>query len=180
MFQFALLELQMPLFIPVPESVESGKALKIDIDLPVTMVIGSRLDLDINKKTCRLAFYGKIQASDTCLLSREDLEPANLRSRLKIYRERHRECSVDRIVNPHTFIIRNLFSKEVDATKVVGLKVYTKEKVEGRIEGKFGTSGKLKISFKEAPTVKKGETLFLPIRKYLFSAEEKKHVINQS
>mmetsp|Transcript_19863 Transcript_19863/g.25749 ORF Transcript_19863/g.25749 Transcript_19863/m.25749 type:complete len:159 (-) Transcript_19863:377-853(-) len=139
-----------------------------------SMVIGSRLDLDINIKSCRIAFYGRIATA----LDADDLE--NL-STYKVFKTKERECVIDRVTDERNVIVKNLLSKESDMTRVIGLKVYTKDRSEGRIESSFGKTGKLKVYFPDGVNnaLKKGEILRLPLKRYVFAPQEEKKKLVQ-
>ena len=105
-----------------------------------SMVIISRLDMDINTPACRLAFYGKLQYLYTSpKYNEEDL------SDLKIFKFKEREGIVERMNDEYTVIGRELFKKETDIDLFKNLKVRLTSGEEGKIEGSFGQSGKCKI-----------------------------------
>ena len=130
-------------------------------DTGVTL-IGSRMDTDIHKNTCRLAFNGTILSNP--VLSSE-AGPASSSSTssssssslpwpkaLKVVTPKVREGKVDRIQDDTLLIGTGLFKKETDLGKFTGMKVRIVFPVEegqveflGTIEGGFGKSGKIKV-----------------------------------
>ena len=164
-----------------------------------SMIIGSKLDGDVNANVCRLAFFGRLV---------EQLTSAELHDlgQLKLFKMKKKEGMIDRIAeeasgstsSPVVVIGRSLFKKETDMTQFVGLKVHTRAGQEGIIDSSFGKSGKFKATFSNpaiasgfaaalgagktlsearlAPTlattpppINAGDVLFLHSRKYIFS-----------
>uniref|UniRef100_A0A8D0GFL1 Eukaryotic elongation factor, selenocysteine-tRNA specific n=1 Tax=Sphenodon punctatus TaxID=8508 RepID=A0A8D0GFL1_SPHPU len=117
----------------------------LEFEKPVTcpklcLVIGSKLDTDIHANTCRLAFHGVL------LQGMEDKNYADtFLPKLKVYKLKHKEGQVERIIDDYSVIGRSLFKKETNIHIFVGLKVKLSTGEEGVIEGGFGQSGKFKI-----------------------------------
>ncbi|XP_035007852.1 selenocysteine-specific elongation factor isoform X3 [Hippoglossus stenolepis] len=117
----------------------------LEFERPVTcpslcLVIGSKLDRDINANACRLAFQGRL------LQGFEDKSYAETAlPHLHIYKTKHKEGQVERVSDDYTVIGRNLFKKETNLQLFVGLKVTLSTGESGVIEGGFGQSGKFKI-----------------------------------
>lgn len=115
-----------------------------------SMVIGSKLDSDVNANLCRIAFYGRL---DTALPTNDVHE---LR-KMNIYKRKVREGAVDKIESkpegaggapgPLVILGKGLFKKETDMHQFTGLIVHTKHGQAGVIEGAFGKSGKFRVSF---------------------------------
>lgn len=104
--------------------------------LPDGLVIGSKLDLDVNSKACRIAFSGVVEV----------LDPEISCNFIKISKQKTKVGLIDRIQDQYTAIGFKMFSKETDISKFVGLHV----KVNGHlgvIQSSFGKSGKFKINF---------------------------------
>ena len=120
---FALLKLEKPLIIKSE-----------------TLLIGSKLDLDIHANTCRLAFHGSVMITLTDKNYRNTFLP-----KLKIFKIKSKVGQVERILNPHEVICRSLFKKETNMEIFSGLKVKLTTGDEGIIDGFFGKSGKVKI-----------------------------------
>ncbi|XP_053267761.1 selenocysteine-specific elongation factor [Pleuronectes platessa] len=121
----------------------------LEFERPVTcpslcLVIGSKLDRDINANACRLAFQGRL------LQGFEDKSYAETAlPQLHIYKTKHKEGQVERVSDDYTVIGRNLFKKETNLQLFVGLKVTLSTGESGVIEGGFGQSGKYKIRIQE-------------------------------
>jgi len=120
------------------------------ITAPVgSLIIGSKLDSDVNANVCRLAFYGRLT---------EPLPSADVHElrRLNIYRLKEKQGVIDRVeskpepgapAGPIVVVGRALFKKETDMSQFVGLRVHTRAGQEGVIESSFGKSGKFKAAF---------------------------------
>ena len=113
-----------------------------------SMVIGSKLDGDVNANACRIAFFGRLA---------EPLPSADVHElrRLNIFRLKAKQGSVDRVEarpeegeeGPVVVVGRALFKKETDMSQFVGLRVHTRAGQEGVIDSSFGKSGKFKATF---------------------------------
>ncbi|OXB64519.1 hypothetical protein ASZ78_012782 [Callipepla squamata] len=121
----------------------------LEFEKPVTcpklcLVIGSKLDTDIHANTCRLAFHGVL------LQGMEDKNYAEtFLPKLKVYKQKHKEGQVERVMDDYSVIGRSLFKKETNIQIFVGLKVKLSTGEEGIIDGGFGQSGKFKIRIPE-------------------------------
>ncbi|XP_039256766.2 selenocysteine-specific elongation factor-like [Styela clava] len=117
----------------------------LEFEKPVTcrrnsLAIGSRLDSDINANKCRLAFQARIVES----IIDKDYEK-NILPDIKIYKNKMKEGIVDRIQDDYTVICRGLLKKESNIELFQNLKVELSTGEQGKIEGNFGQSGKIKI-----------------------------------
>lgn len=117
----------------------------LEFEKPVTchqssLVIGSRLDTDINLNTCRLAFHGKLLETTT-----DKDYPATFLPSLKIFKMKSKEGVVERIADDYSVIVRSLFKKETNLQTFLNLKVTLSTGETGTIEGGFGQSGKIKV-----------------------------------
>ena len=74
--------------------------------------MGYKFDGDINDNVCRIAFSGSIVES----LKDQDLA-AGL---LKIYRFKSKRGVIDKVVDNHTIIIKDLFKKDVNIQTFIG------------------------------------------------------------
>jgi selenocysteine-specific elongation factor len=133
---------------PAPVAAAPSCYVLLEFDAPVvgcpdSLVIGSRLDADIHLNTCRLAFQGHVLAHSVA----EDYQTSFLPS-LKIFKIKERRGAVDRLHNEQTLVGRDLFKKETQLDKFVGLKVVLSTGDTGVIEGAFGQSGKFKMYFR--------------------------------
>ncbi|KAL0278758.1 UNVERIFIED_CONTAM: hypothetical protein PYX00_000483 [Menopon gallinae] len=105
-----------------------------------SLVIGARLDAPVYSNSCRLAFYGSIiHGIDVKNYQTEYLK------NLKVYKEKFKKGIIDRISSDYVVIGKNMFKKETNIQKFVGMKVSFSTGEEGVIEGAFGQSGKFKI-----------------------------------
>jgi len=157
--------------------------------VPGCVVIGSRLDTDINANMCRLAFHGTAvwlaTSKDRSLVAKE-LEG------LRVAKLKSREGIVERLQNEQEVIVKDLFKKETNLTLFTGLAVMLSTGEKGYIEGSFGQSGKVKVRLREGlmpdtvarlPTGKKkgdqnsvvGEPVkvILSFKRYIFDSSKK-------
>lgn len=121
--EFALLEFEKPVLV-VPDS----------------LIIGSKLDMDIHTNTCRLAFHGRLLESIT-----DKNYASNVLPNLKVYKNKMKTGIVDRVVNDFEIIGKCMFKKETNMEQFMGLKVKLSSGESGIIESSFGKSGKIKI-----------------------------------
>lgn len=156
--------------------------------VPNSILIGSKLDSDINSNLCRLAFHGTV----VWLATSKDYLKSELKN-LKIYKEKSRNGIVERASNEYEVIVKDLVRKETNVELFTGLKVQLSSGETGTIEGTFGQSGKLKVRImsglnpetmtKIGGKKKKGEPviasepviLTLNFKRYIF--DEKKRMI---
>eukprot|EP00040_Diaphanoeca_grandis_P000625 m.16042 g.16042 ORF g.16042 m.16042 type:complete len:559 (-) comp10843_c0_seq1:245-1921(-) len=107
---------------------------------PDSLVIGSRLDKDINSASCRLAFSGKMLAHTTDENFKTTFLPT-----LRVFKPKIKSGTIDTLSDEQTVIGKNLFSKDTAIEKFFGLKVSLSTGEEGVIDSKFGESGKYKV-----------------------------------
>ena len=132
-------------------------------DQPITcpadsLYIASRFDSDIHQNTCRLAFHGRLALA-------LDLEkaPDGVR-RIKAFKMKQREGTVERFVDERNVIGKGMFKKETDLGMFAGMRVVTDRGEAGAIDGGFGKSGKYKVYFSEgvAPRRKRRDHAAVP------------------
>jgi selenocysteine-specific elongation factor len=115
--------------------------LETPIDAPRNSVfIGARLDTPVGANVCRLAFTGAVLH----LLAPDAPPPV-------VYKPKRREGDIDRVVDEHNVIAKNLFNKGADMTQFVGLRVtLSTTGAVGEIVGAFGQQkgGKFKVYFR--------------------------------
>jgi len=113
--------------------------------LPDCILIGSRLDADININMCRLAFHGKVlwQPKDKDNFLKTEL------SKLKVFKLKSRSGVVERASNEQEVIVKDLFKKETNVDLFSGLSAVFSTGERGSIEGSFGQSGKVKVRVME-------------------------------
>lgn len=152
----------------------------IDFQTPVycpmnSLIIGSRLDTDIQANTCRLAFSGKLL---------QKFDPANDLSKIRFYSKKERTGTICRLGDPYRRaddekVVRydvfgsDLFKKETNMSQFIGLHLETDKGDIGVIQSSFGTSGKFKLYFPAGTTAKNGDTLYLRFKRYLNDPEKK-------
>jgi len=112
--------------------------------VPNCIVIGSKLDSDVNANICRLAFHGKALKTFT----NKDYSKTDLPN-LKIYKDKQKEGIVERASNEYEVIVKELIKKETNLELFTGLKVELSTGEKGVIEGSFGQSGKIKVRVME-------------------------------
>ena len=145
----------------------------LTFDQPITcpvdsLYIASRFDTDIHQNTCRLAFHGR-------LVHPIDLEkePEAVK-RIKAFKMKQREGTVERVQDANTAIGKGMFKKETDPGMFSGMEVQTNRGERGVIDGGFGKSGKYKVYFKDgiAP-MDAGEAvrMYLRFKRYVFDKE---------
>ena len=173
--------------------------LLLEFERPITcpkdsLLIGSRLDTDINMNTCRLAFHGHVIVP---FLS-EDFQKT-FYPQLRISKSKSKEGVIERMADDYSVIVRSLFKKETNLQLFSNMKVRLSTGEDGRIEGGFGQSGKIKVrisdGLKEDTKVmlsslkkgrgKKGEAtssedtpsepvkVYLDFKKYIYDANHK-------
>jgi small GTP-binding protein domain len=152
----------------------------IDFQTPVycpinSLIIGSRLDTDIQANTCRLAFSGRLI---------EKFNVGKDMHKIRFYTRKERAGTVDRLGEPHKRnddgkVVRyevfgcDLFRKETNMNDFVGLHLQTERGDIGVIQSSFGTSGKFRMHFPAGTTVRNGEKLFLRFKRYANDPDKK-------
>ena len=113
--------------------------------LPDCILIGSRLDTDINVNMCRLAFHGRVVWTPS---DKENYLKSEL-PKLKVYKIKSKSGFVERASNEQEVIVRDLFKKETNVNLFSGLTAELSTGERGTIEGSFGQSGKVKVRVME-------------------------------
>ena len=111
--------------------------------LPNSMLIGSRLDMDVHTSMCRLAFKGQALEIFTDKNFRESSLP-----KVKVYKNKSKEGLVERMVNDNEVIVKNLLKKDSNLQVFIGLKVDLSTGESGVIDSSFGQSGKIKVNIR--------------------------------
>jgi len=162
--QWAMLNFQTPVYCPLN-----------------SLIIGSRLDADVQANHCRLAFSGRLVQK--CKPNQVDM------ARVKIYNQKERVGTVCRLSaeaykrsnSSDNKIIRydiygqDLFKKETNMSQFIGLKLITKDGEIGVIQSSFGSSGKFKVHFPAGTCAREGDKLFLKFKRYLNDKDKKMH-----
>ena len=135
--------------LPGNDGSETAAAVRyfalLQFEKPVTcpnkcLVIGSKLDTDIYANSCRLAFHGRLLEPIAGVDYTRRVLPS-----LRVYKDKHKEATVERKTDDQTVICRGLFKKESKIDHFVGLRVTLSTGEAGTIEGSFGQSGKFKV-----------------------------------
>ena len=104
------------------------------------LVIGSKLDTDIQTNNCRIAFHGRVVMP---IVDHNYL--VSTLPQLHIYKKKVREGFVERMIDDNNIVCCGLFKKETDMKVFIGLKVRLSVGDHGIIESGFGQSGKFKV-----------------------------------
>lgn len=137
------------------------------------LLIGSKLDTE-QTNVCRLAFHGRIAIDDS---SGDKNYQQSFLPNLKVFKIKSRDGSVQRVVNDFEVITANLFKKETDRSKFVGLKCQLSTGECGTIAGSFGQLSKVRIQFttplqpstlEELKNPKNEIKIFLIFKKFIF------------
>lgn len=79
------------------------------------MIIGAKLDSDINSNSCRIAFHGNIME---VIKKKEELDL------LKICKEKEKKGQIDKIIDNHMILVKNLFKKQNNINDYIGKVVF--------------------------------------------------------
>lgn len=107
------------------------------------LLIGSKLDTE-QTNVCRLAFHGKISLANS---SGDKNYQQLFLPNLKVFKLKSRDGAIQRAVNEREVIASNLFKKETDRSKFIGMKCQLSTGESGTIAGSFGQSSKVRIKF---------------------------------
>lgn len=149
--------------------------------VPNALVIGSKLDMDANKNECRLAFWSQLK-SDCVAHDSRDYDRTFLAA-LKVFKQKSKTGSVQRICNERELIVDQLFKKESNRQMFVGMRVeLTPLCRHGTIESTFGSTTKVKVRLDLELTPAEMDRLkqksndirvVLNFRKYLYRSNSK-------
>lgn len=154
---FALLEFQKPTIVA-----------------PNSLVVASKLDMDVHTNHCRLAFWGRLNVPDDTAISK-DVFLGNL----KIFKEKSKEGRIQRVVNGQEIIVDQLFKRNSNRQIFVGLTVHLSSGERGIIDSTFGSTTKIKVRLLdplEPETIDKHKTdvkVILKFKKFLFKNKNK-------
>lgn len=138
------------------------------------ILIASKLDLDAHSNCCRLAFWGNIKwFSSSVNYLKEHL------MLWRIFKNKQKQGTVQRLLNSQEIIVQNLFKKENNRELFVGKHVQLSTGETGIIASTFGQTSKVKITFSEClksetlKILKEGGTnnilVILKYKKYTFN-----------
>jgi len=116
-------------------------------ETPVTcphgsVYIASRLDADAHGSACRVAFHGRLG---------EAMNPADKTqmAQLRVYKTKEKKGNIKRVVDANVVIVKDLFRKETDLSAFFNLKVSLPDGRVGTITAAFGTSGQVRVEFRD-------------------------------
>ncbi len=91
----------------------------------------------MNTKQCRIAFEGTLEE----ILGKPQRETVSIR------REKVRLGKVEKVIDPNTVLVKDLFKKETNVQVFLGRKVELRSlSLVGTIDSTFGKSGKVKVT----------------------------------
>ncbi|CAB0015412.1 unnamed protein product [Nesidiocoris tenuis] len=126
------------------DQLESTMALlELEQEIPTVegdLFIASKLDVDINKPCCRIAFHGHILKRTVDRNFADKFLP-----KLSIYKWKEKEGLIDRVVNDREIIVTSLFKKETQMHPFLNLRVRLTTGENGVIKSTFGAGGKVKV-----------------------------------
>lgn len=105
-----------------------------------SLVIASKLDMNIDSSQCRLAFWGKLNE-----ISVYNRGTAFNLSHLQVFRNKSKTGTIQRLVNQSEVIVDRLFEKNSKRNLFVGLKVQLSTGEVGILESTFGSTTKVKV-----------------------------------
>lgn len=125
---------------------------------PDSLYIASKLDSQ--DSGCRFAFHGKIQR-----ILNDDRELCRFRRKIKF-------GQVERIENETSLICKNMFKKESNIDRFIGMPVKLSTGEKGFIESTFGKSGKVRIRIDSSFAIRQSSLneeifIYLYLKKYL-------------
>ncbi|XP_055858987.1 selenocysteine-specific elongation factor [Episyrphus balteatus] len=138
-----------------------------------SILIASKLDLDVHANTCRLACWGSIE-----WLTHSSNYSTEILPKFKIYRNKLKQGTIQRVVNDNQIIVQNLFKKDGNRDVYVGKRIELSTGECGVIESTFGQTSKVKINFPEGlreetlnllKTKQNTVMVLLKFKKYIFN-----------
>lgn len=133
---------------------------------PGFLAIGSKMDIGLESKACRLAFHGRLLETD----------PAALAAiRHCVFRRTVREAVVDRIADPLRLIGAGLVARRGSVHKFIGMQCEVLDgdgtcAAVGTIESAFGETGKFSVRLRQPIAEKRAPGLRIVVRgkKYIY------------
>lgn len=141
------------------------------------LVVASKLDMDLQSTNCRLAFWGRLHASNHAFATTDSIA-----STLNVFKEKTKEGRIQRIVNSQEIVVDQMFKRDSNRQMFVGLKVSLSSGQYGVIDSTFGTTTKVKVRLNDHLTTetlqqwKDGKCdvkVTLKFKKFLFRTETK-------
>lgn len=127
----------------------------IDFETPVycyrgSAMVGSKLDMSVSSKQCRIAFEGELLQ----VLTSEQ------RAAFSIRRTKERIGKIEKVLDANTVLVKDLFKKETNMALFIGKKVQLKALGRsGTVDSTFGKSGKVKVVTDEPLPKESAESL---------------------
>ena len=163
----------------------------LEFDRPVmamtnSLLIGSDLQSE-DENACRLAFSGRLI---DC--SQDKQYQTTFLPSIKIFKQKSKEGSLDRVVSENQLIAKGFCKKESNIDHLVGLKVKivlsepNELNVEARIESRFGQTNKVRLNLTEPLTAESSKLLknnvkqakvLLNFKKYFYGAMGKSKLV---
>ena len=72
---------------------------------------------------------------------------------IRLFKDKTKKGIIDRVVDNYTIIVKDLFNKEVDIQMFLNQEIVLSNGQTGKIEGAFGKSGKIRVTFKDSLTI---------------------------
>lgn len=120
---YGLIEFEKPIYAP-----------------PDSIIIGSKLDVNLSSNNCRLAFFGNI------IHNIQEKDYINvLLPNLKLYVIKEKIGLVQNVLNENELVCHRLFKKSSSVQKFLNLKVILSTGESGYIESSFGQKDKVRI-----------------------------------
>ena len=112
------------------------------------------------------------------------MDPSKDVSRIRWYTPKERRGTVSRLGDPHERqddgkVVRyeifgsDLFKKETVLKPFLGMKLVTPQGDIGELKGAYGTAGKFRLYFPAGTTVREGESLVMPFKRFVHDTEKK-------
>ncbi|KAF0717845.1 Aste57867_2045 [Aphanomyces stellatus] len=137
---------------------------------PSSQIVCSRLDTDVNKQLCRIAFYGPLAAT---------IE--HVATGVRIGKVKERRGVVDKTLDDgDVVVVRDLFRKETNLDIFRGLRVQNGRTLAvGTLDAAFGKTGKCRALFDVAGAMP-GDAIVLRFTKMLFQEKTLAHRLRQT
>lgn len=138
-----------------------------------SLILGAKLDADLNTSSCRIAFHGNI-------LHSWPISEANTISKLQIFKIKRREGILERIeADGKAAICRDLFGKNSDMSAFIGFYIDGPNGQRGKILSPFAHDGRCRVLFDISLEHKfQGSPVSLTYKRYLYD-KSRKHKIRQ-
>jgi selenocysteine-specific elongation factor len=178
LLHWAVLNFQTPVYCPLNSLIIGSRLDAVENNAATTTTGNNAATTGLDTtaaSSCRLAFCGRLVTP---------MDPTQDFSRIRWYNPKERRGTVSRLGDPHQRqddgkIVRyevfggDLFKKETLLKPFLGMKLVTPQGDIGELKSAFGTSGKFRIYFPAGTTVREGEALVMPFKRFVHDAEKK-------